>query len=93
MRRVGVLMGGVETDPEMVARLSAFVQSLQHSGWIVGQNIGIEYRWARGNSDSIRKFAEELVALNMDVSGVKRTWLCAPHMSAFDPKRTYCPLQ
>ncbi len=67
MRRVGVLMGGVETDPEMVARLSAFVQSLQHSGWIVGQNIGIEYRWARGNSDTIRKFAEELVALNMDV--------------------------
>jgi putative tryptophan/tyrosine transport system substrate-binding protein len=67
MRRVGVLMGGVETDPEMVARLSAFVQSLQHSGWIVGQNIGIEYRRARGISDSIRKFAEELVALNMDV--------------------------
>jgi putative ABC transport system substrate-binding protein len=67
MRRVGVLMGGAETDPEMVARLAAFVQSLQHSGWIVGQNIGIEYRWASGNSDRIRKSAEELVALNPDV--------------------------
>ena len=57
MRRIGVLMGGAETDPEMVARVAAFVQSLQHSGWIVGQNIAIEYRWAGGNSDGIRKSA------------------------------------
>jgi len=67
MRRVGALMGGAETDPEMVTRVATFVQSLQHSGWIVGQNIGIEYRWAGGNSDSIRKSAEELVALKPDV--------------------------
>jgi len=67
MRRIGVLMGGAETDPEMVARVAAFVRSLQHSGWIVGQNIAIEYRWAGGNSDGIRKSAEELVALNPDV--------------------------
>jgi len=67
MRRVGVLMGGSETDPEMVTRVATFVQSLQHSGWILGQNIEIEYRWAGGNSDSIRKSAEELVALKPDV--------------------------
>jgi putative ABC transport system substrate-binding protein len=67
MRRVGVLVAGAETDPEMAARVATFVQSLQHSGWIVGQNIGIEYRWAGANSDGIRKSAEELVALNPDV--------------------------
>jgi putative ABC transport system substrate-binding protein len=67
MRRVGVLIGGAETDPEMVARVATFVQSLQHSGWIVGQNIAIEYRWAGDNNDSIRKSAEELVAHNPDV--------------------------
>ena len=26
--------------------------------------------------------------LSRSLLGVKRTWLCAPHMSAFDPKRT-----
>ncbi|HXZ21308.1 MAG TPA: ABC transporter substrate-binding protein [Pseudolabrys sp.] len=67
MRRVGVLVGGAETDPEMATRVATFVQSLQHSGWIVGQNIAIEYRWAGDNNDSIRKSAAELVALNPDV--------------------------
>jgi hypothetical protein len=27
-------------------------------------------------------------AIAMSLLGVMRTWLCAPHMSAFDPKRT-----
>src|SRR5262245_49118911 len=27
--------------------------------------------------------------LSRSLMGVKRTWRCAPHMSAFDPKRTY----
>ena len=30
----------------------------------------------------------ELVHCPCPLSGVKRTWLIAPHMSAFDPKRT-----
>ena len=51
---------------EAKPRLAAFVQGLQHSGWIVGQNIAIEYRWTGGNADSIRKYAKELVALNPD---------------------------
>jgi putative ABC transport system substrate-binding protein len=36
-------------------------------GWIVGRNVRIEYRWAAGNSDLYRKYAEELVALAPDI--------------------------
>jgi putative ABC transport system substrate-binding protein len=64
VRRIDVLMATDADDPEAKPRLAAFVQGLHHSGLIVGQNIAIEYRWAGGNADSIRKYAKELVALN-----------------------------
>jgi putative ABC transport system substrate-binding protein len=65
--RIDVLMSMDADDPEAKPRLAAFVQGLHHSGWIAGQNIAIEYRWAGGNTDSIRKYAKELVLLNPDV--------------------------
>jgi putative ABC transport system substrate-binding protein len=36
-------------------------------GWIVGQNVEIDYRWSSGNEDDTRKYAAELVALAPDV--------------------------
>jgi putative ABC transport system substrate-binding protein len=33
MRRVGVLLAGDENDPELNARLSAFIQALADLGW------------------------------------------------------------
>jgi hypothetical protein len=30
------------------------------------------------------------ISLSRSLLGVKRTWACAPRMSAFDPKRTWC---
>jgi putative ABC transport system substrate-binding protein len=62
MRRIGVLMGLKPDDPEGQARLAAFAQGLQQAGWIVGENIKIEYRWGGGNADIMRKQATELVA-------------------------------
>ena len=38
MRRIGVLMGMKADDPEGLARLAAFAQGLQQSGWTIGQN-------------------------------------------------------
>ena len=67
MRRIGVLMGLAADDAESQARLAAFAQGLQHSGWIVGQNVRVDYRWGAGNADLMRKFAAELVALAPDV--------------------------
>jgi putative ABC transport system substrate-binding protein len=67
MRRVGVLMSLAENDPESQARHAAFVQVLQELGWTVGHNMQIDYRWAAGDANRIRKYAAELVALAPDV--------------------------
>jgi len=67
MRRIGVLMPFAEDHPVGQARLAAFLQGLQQSGWTDGRNLRIEYRWSAGDADRIRKFAIELVALGPDV--------------------------
>jgi putative ABC transport system substrate-binding protein len=67
MRRIGVLTPWPADDAEGHARLAAFAQALQQSGWTVGQNVRIEYRWGPGNAETMRKHATELVALAPDV--------------------------
>ena len=47
--------------------MSAFLQGLQEWGWAVGRNVQIEYRWAAGDAERIRKYATELIALAPDV--------------------------
>ena len=60
-------------------------QGLQQLGWTDGRNVRIEYRWAAGDADRIRKYAAELVALAPDVilatgsSGVGATAASDPH--------------
>ena len=66
MRRIGVLMAGAD-DQEPQARLAVFLQALQQLGWTDGRNVRIEYRWAAGNANDIRKYAAELAALAPDV--------------------------
>jgi putative ABC transport system substrate-binding protein len=66
-RRIGVLMHLAADDPEAQARIGAFLQGLQEWGWAVGRNVRIEYRWAAGDAERIRKYAAELVALAPDV--------------------------
>jgi len=67
MRRIGVLTPYPADDAEGHARLTAFAQALQQSGWTVGQNVRIDYRWGPGNAETMRKYATELVALAPDV--------------------------
>jgi putative ABC transport system substrate-binding protein len=66
IRRIGVLIGGTE-DLEGRARIAAFLQGLQQLGWTDGRNVRIEYRWAAGNADDIRKYATEFAGLAPDV--------------------------
>src|SRR5215470_12216500 len=67
MRRIGVLMNLTADDPDSPVRLAAFLQGLQQSGWTVGQNVQIEYRWSGGNDELTRKYAAELAALAPEV--------------------------
>ena len=62
MRRIGVLMHSRADEPEGQARLLAFLQGLQGAGWVVGQNMRIDYRWAVGDLARLRMEAAELVS-------------------------------
>jgi putative tryptophan/tyrosine transport system substrate-binding protein len=66
MRRLGVLMNVAEADPESAARIAAFLQGLQQSGWSDGRNVQIDTRWAAGDVEHFRRYSAELVALAPD---------------------------
>src|SRR5712692_4174240 len=62
---IGFLNGGT---PEGYARMvAAFQQGLKELGYVVGENIAIEFRWARGHYDLLPALASELVRLNVAV--------------------------
>jgi ABC-type uncharacterized transport system substrate-binding protein len=82
MRRIGVLMAFASDDPEGQARLAAVAQGLQQSGWTVGQNVRVDYRWSGGNADNMRKYAAELVALAPDVILAHSSQAVAPLLQA-----------
>jgi putative ABC transport system substrate-binding protein len=66
MRRIGVLVGLAEDDPEINARLAAFRQGLDKRGWSEGRNVRIDYRFAPASAQA-QVLAKELVALQPDV--------------------------
>jgi len=67
MRRVGVFVYFKEEDALLNAYLSAFREQLRTLGWMVGNNLGTDYRWTGGDAELIRRYAAELVALKPDV--------------------------
>src|SRR5436309_934751 len=67
VRRVGVLTGTSERDPEAQARHAAFVEGLQELGWVEGRNLRIHARWTAGDGTVTQKYAVELVELAPDV--------------------------
>ena len=63
--RIGWLGG---TSPAVnPAVLEAFRHGLREHGWIEGQNIVIEYRWAEGRFERLPDLAAELVRLPVDI--------------------------
>ena len=64
-RVVGVLMG-LANDEEAQIRAKIIEQGLAKRGWIVGQNLRIEYRYANSDQGLMQKFAAELVDLKCD---------------------------
>jgi putative tryptophan/tyrosine transport system substrate-binding protein len=76
MRVVGVLMSPRE-DSITRARLTAFRNALQELGWTEGRNVRFDVRWADGDIDRVRTFANELVKLAPDVILARRTTVIA----------------
>lgn len=62
--RVGFLWDSPTVWP---LALEAFRQELRDLGWVEGENIAIEYRFAEGHFDRLDELAKELVRLEVDV--------------------------
>jgi putative tryptophan/tyrosine transport system substrate-binding protein len=62
--RIGFLLPGGARTTVVRAQLEAFRQGMKEYGWIDGQNISIEYRFAEGKEDALPRLAADLVAAN-----------------------------
>jgi putative ABC transport system substrate-binding protein len=65
MRRLGYL--GVNGPEDVRDFLKALRLGRRDHGWVEGQNIHIEYRWAEGHSNRLAPLADELGALHLDL--------------------------
>jgi ABC-type uncharacterized transport system substrate-binding protein len=66
VRRIGVLVGLPQDDPNMIARLTALRQGLAKRGWSEDRNIRIDYRYAPAGAHA-QALAKELIALEPEV--------------------------
>jgi putative tryptophan/tyrosine transport system substrate-binding protein len=62
--RIGVL---IYSSPERDPNTQAFLQGLRQLGYINGQNVTIEYRYAQGQAERLAALAAELVQIRPDV--------------------------
>jgi putative tryptophan/tyrosine transport system substrate-binding protein len=66
--RIGFLVGGSPPPPSAAQlRQSPFWQAMHELGWVEGQNITVERRYAEGHNERLRILATELVQLPVDV--------------------------
>jgi putative ABC transport system substrate-binding protein len=66
VRRIAVLSGLAENDPESRLRMTSFERGLRDLGWIKGRNLQVEYRWA-GDGASLRDNVTQIVNLKPEL--------------------------
>jgi putative ABC transport system substrate-binding protein len=62
---IGFLSGG--SPGPAAPYVAAFQQGLSETGYVEGQNLAIEYRWAEGSYDRLPALAADLVSRKVDV--------------------------
>jgi putative ABC transport system substrate-binding protein len=65
-KRLGVLMGYAEDDPDGQGQLSNFTKALPELGWTYGRNLRMDVRWTGGSVERALMLAKELVDLQPD---------------------------
>jgi putative tryptophan/tyrosine transport system substrate-binding protein len=85
VRRIGVLLPATADDPDFQARVGAFLQGLQQSGWSIGRNVRIDTRWATANATEIRRHAAELTADAPDIILAHGASSCVTRVDSLQP--------
>jgi putative ABC transport system substrate-binding protein len=65
--RLGYLHPGVSASPDLRAFQGAFLEGLRDLGYIEGQDLTIEWRWAEGQEEQLPALARELANSSIDV--------------------------
>jgi putative tryptophan/tyrosine transport system substrate-binding protein len=65
--RIGLLSGGTDPSSPLAPQWLAFFDAMRALGWVDGQNILVERRFAAGKSQRVSSFATELAQLGVDV--------------------------
>jgi hypothetical protein len=65
--RVGYLNLGSAADPARLRRFEAFRQGLRELGYVAGQTIALEPRWAEGSYERYPALAADLIRVPVDV--------------------------
>src|SRR4029453_13226031 len=65
--RVGWLSLFSASDPQFQRSVDLFRQTLRELGYVEGQSVAIEYRWAEGKSERLVELATELAWMKVDV--------------------------
>jgi putative ABC transport system substrate-binding protein len=63
--RVGYLSAGTRDSAEVL--LQAFLRALRELGWVEGQSLALEWRFADGKNERLPALATELVQRKVDV--------------------------
>jgi len=80
--RVGILSGRSRQAAIDTGIHGAFVKGMQELGYVEGRNVRYEWRYAEGDYAELRRMAEELVRLKVDVIVAEGTTSTAPAKQA-----------
>jgi len=86
-RRIGVLSGLAENDPESRLRMAALGRGLRDLGWVKDRNLKVDYRWA-GDGATLRDNAAQLLGLKPELILANST----PVASALQALTTTVPI-
>ena len=71
--RIGFLSASSPADPRTKGFVEALRQGLRELGWVEGQNLIIEYRWAEDRTERLAVLADSLSRLKLDAVVVATT--------------------